>query len=233
MKHETGKHNQVQASQGGRKPLVITHQPSEPRGPRKRAFHNPSPRQQDKAAFGLRQFDHFQLDAVLLGLSRRDVARIALVHKGEFDRLAGHLLHGLSKLAHLRTILLVSRSDQQSQQVAQRIDGRMYFAAFVPLGSIIARMATTFRRRLQGATIKDGCRGLPAATPGFAQEQAQIVNEGCKAACRQPALGLLIDDVPGWQIIGHHAPGGTCSRDPTQAIEDFAQAVGALSGVFG
>jgi len=41
MKHETSKHDQMQASQGGRKSLIIAHQPSEPRGPGKRAFDNP------------------------------------------------------------------------------------------------------------------------------------------------------------------------------------------------
>ena len=123
MKHETSKHDQVQASQGGRKPLVIPHQPSETGGPRKRAFHDPSPRQQDKAAFGLGQFNHFQLDAMLLGLRRWNIARIGLVHKGDFDPLASYLLHGLRQLAHLGAILLVSRRDQQRQQVAQCIDG--------------------------------------------------------------------------------------------------------------
>ena len=41
---------------------------------------------------------------------------------------------------------------------------------------------------------------------------AEIVNEDGKAVCGQPPLGLLIDDVPGRQIIGHQAPGRACSR---------------------
>jgi hypothetical protein len=67
---------------------------------------HPAPPQQDKAAFGLGQFDQCQLDAVLLGLSRRGVARMGLVHKGDFDRLAGHLLHGVSQLADLCPVLI-------------------------------------------------------------------------------------------------------------------------------
>ena len=74
---------------------------------------------------------------------------------------------------------------------------------------------------------------LSVAALSFSQQPPQIVNEDGKAVCGQPPLGLLIDDVPGRQIIGHHAPGGAGSHNPAQAVEDFAEAVGALSGVFG
>ena len=49
---------------------------------------------------------------------------------------------------------------------------------------------------------------------------------------RRPSKGALIDDIPGRQVIGHQPPGCACSCDPAQAVEDFAQAVGALPCIF-
>jgi len=90
----------------------------------------------------------------------------------------------LRQFAELRTILLISRGDQQGQQVAQSIDRRMHFAAKAMLGSIIASTASTYRCLLQGPAIQDGRRrGLPVAFFGFSQQQTQVVDEGCKAAC--------------------------------------------------
>ncbi len=83
----------------------------------------------------------------------------------------------------------------------------MDLAAFASLGSIIACMIPAFGRRLQGATIKDSRRWLSGAPFGFAQQQAQIVDECREAACGQPALSLLIDNVPGG--VSHWA---SCAR---------------------
>lgn len=74
-------------------------------------------------------------------------------------------------------------------------------------------MSVTFRRRLQGTTIKDRCRGLSAAALRFSQQQPQIVYQGGNS------LGIMLQGAP--------------SLDPAQAVEDFAEAVAALSGVFG
>src|SRR5260221_7055329 len=155
MQHETSDHDQMQASKGGRKSFIITHQPSKTCGPGKRAFDYPSPRQQDKAALGLRKFDDFQLHAVLLGGFSRNVASISLINERQFDRLASRFLYLTSEFAHLSAIFLVGMGHQQAQQIAQSIHGNMDFTAFASLGSIIARTTSAFGRRLQGATIKD------------------------------------------------------------------------------
>src|SRR5215472_11442601 len=174
MKHETSEHNQMKTSQGSRKSLIIAHQPSEARGPSERALHHPSSGQQDEAALGLGQFDDFQLHAMRFGLLSRCIAGVALVNESEFDRLPGDLLDRLSQFTYLSTVLLVSRRDQQGQQIAQRIDGCMHFAAFASLSAIIASTASTFRGRLQGSTIENGRRGLPLPTLRFPQQQAQV-----------------------------------------------------------
>ncbi len=146
MKHEASEDHQMKASQRSGKPLIIAHQPSEAGGPGKGALHHPPPRQQDKAVLGLGQFDDFQWYAMLFGLLGWGIAGVGLVHKGEFDRLTGGLLHGLSQFAHLRTILLIGRGEKPRQQIAQGIDGGMHFAAKAKLGAIIARTAPTFGR---------------------------------------------------------------------------------------
>jgi uncharacterized protein (DUF3084 family) len=94
-------------------------------------------------------------------------------------------------------------------------------------------MRATFRRRLQGSTIKDGGAGLALAAFDSAQEQAQIMDQRFKAACRQPALYLLIDNVAGRQVVRHHAPGRSSAHDPAQPIENFSQFVLSLPGIFG
>ena len=43
----------------------------------------------------------------------------------------------------------------------------------------------------------------------------------------------LVDDVPGWQVMRHHVPGGSRAHHPAQAIKHFSQLVMPLSGIFG
>ncbi len=65
---------------------------------------------------------------MLFGLLSWYVPSVALVNKGEFDRLTGDLLYYTRKFAHLRTILLIGRGQKPRQQVAQRINYRMHEA---------------------------------------------------------------------------------------------------------
>ena len=57
----------------------------------------------DKAALSLGQFDDYQLNPLLFGLLGRCVPGVGLVNEGNFDRLAGRLLHRLApvrRIAH-------------------------------------------------------------------------------------------------------------------------------------
>lgn len=85
--------------------------------------------QEDKAALGIGQLDHNQIDAVFSGGLSGIIASIALVDKCNLHRLADHLLNLLAQLRHLGAFLLVGGCDQQRQQVAQRVYGQMDFAA--------------------------------------------------------------------------------------------------------
>jgi hypothetical protein len=53
---------------------------------------------------------HHQLDAVLFGSLGRSFPCIPLIHIGELDMVAGHLLHLPGQLADLGAILFVGRS---------------------------------------------------------------------------------------------------------------------------
>jgi hypothetical protein len=44
-------------------------------------------------------------------------------------------------------------------------------------------------------------------------------------AFSQRSLGLLVDRVPGRQVVGHHPPGGSRAGNVAQAVEHFAQRV--------
>ena len=72
----------------------------------------------------------------------------ALEHQydeGQYDTLAGRFLHGLRQFrrpAHglrqcgdLRAVLFRSRHDRQRQQVAERVNSGVNFAALAPLGA--------------------------------------------------------------------------------------------------
>jgi hypothetical protein len=96
-------------------PLLITRQPSKPPHPADVPFDYPPPRQQHEAAFGLRQRDDLQGHAVI-------GTGIILIDGGDFDRLAGGILHRRYQLADLIAILRGGRRDVQRQQVPQRID---------------------------------------------------------------------------------------------------------------
>src|SRR3954469_19610106 len=51
------------------------------------------------------------------------------------------------------------------------------------------------------------------------------MGHGFKAAALYPALRLLVNNVPGWQIIGHHPPKTTRPHDIPQGVEDFPQRI--------
>src|SRR5579859_1767448 len=47
-----------------------------------------------------------------------------------------------------------------------------------------------------------------------------------------PALGLLIDNRPGRQVMRHHVPLRSCAYDPTQPVKHFSQGVLTLGCLF-
>src|SRR5450755_633302 len=88
MKHEHGKSQQVKTCHCLGQALVVTSQAAKARHPGKTALYYLSARQQNEAMFRLWQFDDLQPDALCFGCLCWLIARIALVHKGQFDVVA-------------------------------------------------------------------------------------------------------------------------------------------------
>src|SRR6266568_5310259 len=164
MQHEHSKRQQVKTCQCLRQAFIVASQTTKARHPSKAALHDPSAWQQDEPTLGLGQFDHFQAHALFLGSLCWLITGVSLIHESQLHAVSCYLLHGGSQLAHLSPILLIGRRDMQRQQMPQGIDSQMNFAAFAPLGSIVASAMPTFGTRLQRPTIKNGCRGLFVAS---------------------------------------------------------------------
>ncbi len=232
LEHKHRKSQEMQANQGFRQAFIVSCQPSKTSGPDETAFNNPAFWQQHEAFLGFWQFDHNQFDAMLSRILSRSVTSVPLVNKGDLNRIAGGFLNLLGQFSHLISLLFIGWGDVQSQQMAQGINGHMHFAAFFTLMTIVAGPLTTFRTRFQGPTIENRRRGLSFAACGQSQQYTQIMDHSFKYSRRQPPLRLLIDGIPGRQIVGHHPPRGTGSHQPTQAIKDFSQLVLSLGRIF-
>ena len=90
-----------------------------------------------------------------------------------------------------------------------------------------------FRRGAQGVPIQNGCGGLRMTPACHAQQFTQVMDNGLEAACRDPAMCLLIHYAPGRKIVGNHAPRSACANHPAQAIEGFAQQIVTLGRFLG
>src|SRR5579872_7127025 len=104
----------------------------------------------------------------------------------------------------------------------QGVHSRMDFAAFAALMAIVSGPTAALRGRLDRLGIIDNGAWLSVTSFRQPQENTQVMNHGLEHAGAQPALGLLVDRVPGRKIGGHHPPLSTGSHDPAQAVEDFA-----------
>jgi hypothetical protein len=113
--HYNRKWLEMQACERLWQPFIVTRQAAEASCPDEAALHDPATRQQDAASLGLWQFDHYQLWAMSNCILRRLFAGVALIHKGQFDRLAGGFLHLFGQFLDLGTVLLVRWSDVQRQ----------------------------------------------------------------------------------------------------------------------
>ena len=130
----------MQSRQGLRQPLIIACQPAKARHPSEASLNDPAARQQYEAAFGFRPFDDLQPDAVGVGVGRRLFPRIALIDERHastgsahrFDRLAGDGLDRFRQCGDLRAFRFVGGRDDHGQQLTQRINRHVDFAAPLP-----------------------------------------------------------------------------------------------------
>lgn len=103
---------------------------------------------------------------------------------------------------HLRSLLLVGGRHHHRQQVAKCIDGDVRLTALLSLVRVIARSCTAFRRGLQGPSVEDGRwrPGVPVLC--HAEQFLQVLDDGFERASLKPSLGLIVDRVPGRELVG-------------------------------
>ncbi len=119
--HKTDQCDDVQVGKCLRWTLVIAHQTPKACCPGEGPLNHPAPGQQHEAAFGLRQFNNLQLDAMLAGRGCRFLACIVLIAIGQLDTLAGGQLHGLRQLSHLSAIIHRGGGDMGGQKVTEHV----------------------------------------------------------------------------------------------------------------
>src|SRR5260221_13057560 len=117
--HQDSKSQEMQAIEGVGQSFIIAGQATKTRQPTKRPLNDPPTRQKDEALLGIRQLDDDQANAMFGGGLFGLVSGIALVNKGDFDVLVRHTLNLLGQFTNLGTVLLISRSNVQGQQLAQ------------------------------------------------------------------------------------------------------------------
>ena len=173
FEHQYRERQKMQSGEFFRQSLVISGESPKSCRPAETTLNYPPTRQQHKAFFRFRQFDHFRFDAVGFGFFFGSFARIVLVNVGNLDRLARHVLHGFSQIANLLAVLFVSRCHQQRQQIAQSVNRNMRFVASPPLGSVVSGTLSRFGRRLlrlrESKIAADGSGLRPEATRNSAR----------------------------------------------------------------
>jgi hypothetical protein len=86
---------------------------------------------------------------------------------------------------------------------------------------------------LNRAAVKDRGRRLGVPADGEAEKGTEIMDDGLETADRGPASALLVNHLPGREVLGQVAPRRTGACDPVQAVEDIAEVRYPLAGVLG
>jgi hypothetical protein len=109
----------------------------------------------------------------------------------------------------------------------------MDFIALAAFGPIVTGARAALDTRLQGSAVEDRRRRHFLSTPGDSQDGSQIVGDCFKDFGFKPSLCLLVDNIPGRQIVWHQAPGRAAAHHPAKAVEDLPQWIVSLRSVFG
>jgi len=115
--------------------------------------------------------------------------------------------------------------------VAERVDGGVDRATLTALGPIPTRPGAAFGRALEGAAIQNHRRGLGGSAVAEPDQFAQVGDDRAEDVRHEPAPGLLVDRLPGRQIVRHVPPLEPSPGTEAQPVEEFAQRVLALRGV--
>jgi hypothetical protein len=123
---------------------------------------------------GGRQFDDFKANPTFCRIGCGLIAGVAPVYEGYRDRFAG--FDFLGQLSDLRPFLLVGSRQDSGQQLAQGIDGQVYFLSFTAFVLIAPGPSAAFRARLQDPPIIGRCTRLRVTTCDLTQQYWQIMH---------------------------------------------------------
>jgi hypothetical protein len=221
--HETSEGDDVEAFESCVEAFVVFDEAAAFGCPGEGSFDNPAFGQEHEAALCLGQAHDFERDAMLLCRRGGLLAGIALVDEGQFDALAGRLLHCGSETADLGTIVSGGRCDVKREQMAKRVDSQMQLGTLLALGSVITGPVPAFGRRAQRPAIQYRSRQLRRTTGSQPQKRPQIMGKGCEGARLEPADCLLVDRRPGRQVVRHRPPRNAGLHHVAQPVVDFAQ----------
>src|SRR5919206_3804178 len=233
MEHQADEGHIVETDEGGLESLVVTGQPPEASHPGKASLYHPSTRQQHKPSLCLWQSHHFQLDALFLRCLGWLLPGVSLIYERYLDALSRFLLHCLGKLCYLGSLLFVGRSRVHSQQMSQSIHCHMHLRALPLLVPVVSGSLSTLWCRLQRSRVQDYGSRFSLSALGKPQHLSKIVDYSLEAAGLYPTLSLLIDGVPGRQVVSHHPPRRSRPYYPPQTIEHFPQRVFPLWSFLG
>ena len=110
------------------------------------------------------------------------LAGVAPVDISQFDMLPRRFLNRFGQLFYLSTLLLVGRSNQSGEEIAEGIHSYMHFAAALFLMPIVACTGSAFNRGLQSTCIEDDCAGLLLTSLSLPQHLAQVGHDVGKAS---------------------------------------------------
>lgn len=184
IEQNESKSQEMKTSQGFRQTFIVPREASKAAEPTKTALDDPSAREQDETALGVRQLDDFELNAKLSRVLQGLLTGVSLVDKSNLHCLARGFLDLARELLNLLAVLFVGGRDTQSQQMAQGVDRHVNLAAFLALGPIIPGPRATFGAGLQRPAVEIAAEGrafLPSAS-------LNISLKSCTIASNTPAL---------------------------------------------
>ena len=145
--HKADESQDMKRLNGCGQAFVVFSQAAKACDPGKGTLHHPTLRQQHKALFCFRDFNHFEPHVVVTSILFWFWATVASIHKGHLDAVSRHFLHGIAQCFNLGAVVLIGRRDTQGQQVPQRIYRRMN------LGAALALMAVAKSPPVESAAL--------------------------------------------------------------------------------
>ena len=121
----------------------------------------------------------------------------------------------------------------RGQEVAQRVDRDVQLGAAAALGAVVAGAVPALGRGLERAAVEDHGRGPRPAAGEVAQQAAEVGHHRLEHAGFEPPHRLLVDDLPGREVMGQPAPGGPGPHGPLERVEHLPEIMPALHGVSG